>query len=260
MIENLQPKIKAVLLDMDGVLWRDNTPLVDLPFAFQRMEELDLKVRLLTNNQTKTPEQFAEKLTKFGVSVPPSTIITSPMAVVYLLKKRFPKPGPVYIIGETGTFTALESAGYYFSEDNPLAVVVGFDRNITFEKFKKANMLIRSGIPFYGTNPDFTFPTPEGLIPGSGPFIAFVQAASGQEPIIAGKPSPYLFDLCFDELNLAPEEIIGIGDRLETDILGAQKAGCRSGLVLSGVATINDAQKWTPQPDLIATDLLQILG
>ena len=260
MIKNLQPDVKAVLLDMDGVLWRDNTPLVDLPKAFQRMDELGLKVRLLTNNQTKTPEQFAEKLANFGVFVPPSTIINSPMGVVYLLNKRFPKPGPVYIIGEIGTFTALESAGYYYSEENPLAVIVGFDRNITFDKFRKANKLIREGVPFYGTNPDFTFPTPEGLIPGSGPFIAFVQAASGQEPIIAGKPSPYLFDLCIEELGLSPEEIIGIGDRLETDILGAQLAGCRSGLVLSGVATIEDANKWTPQPDLIAADLLELLG
>ncbi len=260
MIKKLLPEVKAILLDMDGVLWRDNTPLIDLPAAFRRMEELDLKVRLLTNNQTKTPEQFSEKLAKFGVSIPPSMIINSPMGVVFLLKKRFPQSGPVYIIGETGSFSALESAGFYYSEDNPLAVVVGFDRNITFEKFVKAYRFIRAGAPFYGTNPDFTFPTPEGFIPGSGPFIAFVQAASGQEPIIAGKPSPYLFDLCFEELGLKPNEIIGIGDRLETDILGAQRAGCRSGLVLTGVSTLEDGKSWTPQPDLIASDLIEMLG
>ena len=260
MIKTLFPEIKAILLDMDGVLWRDNTPLVDLPRVFGRMEQLSLEVRLLTNNQTKTPDQFAEKLSHFGVSISPKLIINSPMGVVYLLKKRFPNPGPVFIIGEIGTFSALESAGFHYSEKDPLAVVVGFDRNITFEKFVKATKFIHSGIPFYGTNPDFTFPTPEGLIPGSGPFIAFVQAATSQEPIIAGKPAPYLFDLCFEELGIPPQEIIGIGDRLETDILGAQKSGCRTGLVLSGVSTLEEANKWTPPPDLIARDLLEMLG
>ena len=260
MIKTKFPDVKALLLDMDGVLWRDNTPLVDLPYVFRRIGELGLEVRLLTNNQTKTPQQFAEKLARLGVDFPSNHIINSPMGVVYLLKKRFPKPGPVYIIGETGTITALNDAGFYFSEENPLAVIVGFDRNINFEKFAKATRFIRSGVPFYGTNPDFTFPTPEGLIPGSGPFIAFVQAATGQVPVIAGKPSPYLFDLCFDELKLDPNEIMGVGDRLETDILGAQRAGCRSGLVLSGVATLEEARAWSPQPDLIASDLAQLLG
>jgi 4-nitrophenyl phosphatase len=260
MLKQILPDIKAILLDMDGVLWRDNTPLIDLPKIFARMDELDYQVRLLTNNQTKTPEQFSEKLAKFGVTVPPSRIINSAMGVVYLLKKSFPQGGPVFIIGETGSFTALEAAGFYYSEQDPLAVVVGFDRNITFEKFVKANRFIRAGAPFYGTNPDFTFPTPDGLIPGSGPFIAFVEAASAQEPIIAGKPSPYLFDLCFEELGLHPGEIIGIGDQLETDILGAQRAGCRSGLVLTGVASSDDANKWSPPPDIIASDLAELIG
>jgi 4-nitrophenyl phosphatase len=260
MIKTSFPEIKAILLDMDGVLWRDNFPLIDLPRVFDRMKNLSFEVRLLTNNQTKTPVQFAEKLSNFGVEISPSSIITSPMGVVYLLKKRFPKPGPVYIIGEIGTFTALEAAGFYFSENDPLAVVVGFDRNITFEKFAKATKFIRSGVPFYGTNPDFTFPTPEGLIPGSGPFISFVQASTSQEPIIAGKQSPYLFDLCFEELGLTPNQIIGIGDRLETDILGAQKSGCRSGLVLTGVSTLEEANKWNPPPDLIARDLIEMVG
>jgi HAD superfamily hydrolase (TIGR01450 family) len=260
MLKTLFPEIKAVLLDMDGVLWQDNTPLVDLPFVFARFEELGLEVRLLTNNQMKTPEQFSEKLAGFNVNFPPDKIINSAMGVVFLLKKQFPKPGPVYIIGENGTFTALKDEGYYFSETNPIAVVVGFDRNITFEKFVKATKFIRSGVPFFGTNPDFTFPTPDGLIPGSGSFIAFVQASTSQEPIIAGKPSPYLFDMCFDELGFSPQQTIGIGDRLETDILGAQRAGCRTGLVLSGVATIEDAMRWSPQPDLIARDLLEMIG
>lgn len=260
MLKQILPDVKAILLDMDGVLWRDNTPLIDLPKVFARMDELGYKVRLLTNNQMKTPKQFSEKLANFGVNFHPSKIINSSMGVVYLLRKRFPQPGPVFIIGEAGTFTALEESGYFYSEKDPLAVVVGFDRNINYEKFVKANKFIRAGAIFYGTNPDFTFPTPDGLIPGSGPFIAFVQAACDQVPIIAGKPSPYLFDLCFEELGLQPNEIIGIGDRLETDILGAQRSGCHSGLVLSGVATLEDAGKWSPPPDIIASDLVELIG
>lgn len=260
MIKQLKPDIKAVILDMDGVLWRDKTPIVDLPKAFARMESLDLKIILATNNTMKTPLQFAEKLEGMGVKISPEQIINSPMAAAFLVKQRFPQGGPVFIIGEVGTQEALREVGFIHSEVDPQAVVVGLDRQITFEKFKQATLWIRKGLPFFGTNPDLTFPVPEGFIPGTGPFLAFLEASTGIKPIIAGKPYPYLFNLSFEKLGLPAEQIIGIGDRLETDILGAQRAGCRTGLVLSGVSTLEDLKKWEPKPDLIAKDLLELLG
>ena len=260
MLKQLHPAIKAIILDMDGVLWKDKTPIIDLPKAFARMNDLGLKVILATNNTMKTPEQFAEKLESMGVKVSPEQIINSPMGAAFLVKQRFPKGGPVYIIGEVGTHTALINAGFFHSESEPQAVVVGLDRQITFEKFKQATLLIRKGLPFFGTNPDLTFPVPEGFIPGTGPFLAFLESATGVKPIIAGKPFPYLFNLSFEKLGLPPDQIIGIGDRLETDIAGAQRAGCRSGLVLTGVSTLEDVDKWEPKPDLIAKDLLEMLG
>lgn len=260
MIKRLKPEIKAVILDMDGVLWKDKTPIIDLPRAFRLMESMGLKVILATNNTMKTPEQFAEKLESMGVKVSPDTIINSPMAAAFLVKQRFPEGGPVYIIGELGTHTALKNTGFYHSEEYPQAVVVGLDRSITYDKFKEATLLIRKGLPFFGTNPDLTFPIPEGFIPGTGPFLAFLEASTGVKPIIAGKPNPYLFNLSFEKLGLDPEQIIGIGDRLETDIAGAQQAGCRTGLVLSGVSTRKEAESWEPKPDLIASDLIELLG
>jgi 4-nitrophenyl phosphatase len=133
--------------------------------------------------------------------------------------------------------------------------VAGIDRQISFEKLKIATLLIRSGVPFYGTNPDRTFPTPEGLIPGAGAILAALETACDQAPIIAGKPHTALLEVSLERLGTRPEETLMVGDRLETDILGGQKAGCKTALVLSGVSTRAQAQQMKPPPDFISETL-----
>jgi 4-nitrophenyl phosphatase len=134
------------------------------------------------------------------------------------------------------------------------------DRSLTYAKLSKATLLIRSGVPFYGTNPDRTFPTPEGLVPGSGAILAFLETASDVKPILGGKPSPAMMDLAMQRLGTSPQQTLAVGDRLETDVLGGQNAGCRTALVLSGVATLQDLENWSPKPDLVAKDLAQLVG
>jgi 4-nitrophenyl phosphatase len=133
------------------------------------------------------------------------------------------------------------------------------DRGINFQKLKKATLLIRSGIPFYFTNPDRTFPTPEGLIPGAGALLAALEVASDVTPIIAGKPSTTLFEFALERLGTKPEETLVVGDRLETDILGGQRAGCKTALVLSGIAKKEDAKTWQPKPDMVLNELSDLL-
>jgi 4-nitrophenyl phosphatase len=252
--------IKALVLDMDGVLWRENEPIGDLPATFAKFEKAGLQFLLATNNATRTQQQFVEKLAGMGAHVSKEQIITSSMGVAYLLKKRFPQRGSIYVIGEIGLTTTLEEAGFTISAENPVAVVAGMDRQINFPKLKQATLLIRKGVPFYGTNSDRTFPTPEGLIPGAGAILSALITASDVEPIIAGKPNSTLYEFALEKLGVRPEEALAVGDRIETDILGGQRAGLRTALVLSGIATRAEGLAWSPKIDLIVPELGELIG
>ncbi|NOY98508.1 MAG: HAD-IIA family hydrolase [Chloroflexi bacterium] len=263
-LSRLSPPPRALILDMDGVLWRADHPIGDLPGIFARIAERGLKVMLVTNNSTRTPAHYLEKLRRFGVTLQPWQVLNSSLAVAAMLHERFPDGGEVYAVGETGLLSALTEAGFTpltgaRTPDAPLAVVAGMDHAFDYEKIANAARLIRAGCPFYATNPDRTYPTPQGLQPGAGTVLAAIGAASGAEPVIAGKPQPYLFRLALERMGAAPEETLVVGDRLETDILGGQHAGCKTALVLSGVATREAAEAWRPPPDVIADDLETLL-
>ncbi len=251
--------IRALILDMDGVLWRDKTPIGDLPQIFGAIEKLELKVMLATNNATRTPTQYVEKLTGFGVNVTEDQIVNSGLATAQYLKNRFPEGGNLYVVGDQPLIELLAGFGFQHSPANPLAVVAALDRSISYEKLTQATLLIRGGVPFIGTNPDKSFPIPQGQAPGAGAILAAIEAGSGVAPTIIGKPEPIMYQVAIERLGTRPAETLVIGDRLETDILGAQKAGCPCGLVLSGVTSPEAAQQWTPQPNLIAANLASIL-
>jgi len=258
------PNIKALILDMDGVLWRDNAPIGDLPAIFARICERGLKVALATNNATRTVHEHLEKIGGFGVRLQPWQIISSAAAAANVLSNNFPNGGSVFIVGENGIQRALEERGFTpiidpDDETRPVAVVGGIDRAITYQKLRRATLHIRAGIPFYGTNPDKSFPTPEGLIPGAGAILASIEAATDVKPIIIGKPEPAMMYMALEKLGTTPEETLVVGDRLETDIAAGQAAGCKTALVLSGVSTREQAEKWIPAPDFIIDDLSTLL-
>jgi 4-nitrophenyl phosphatase len=252
-------KVKGLILDLDGVLWRSDEPIGDLPKIFQQIKNKGWKVMLASNNATRSSEFFREKMKSFGVELEPWQVINSPQVTAEYLHKKFPQGGSVYIIGEEGIRNALAEKGFFHGENNVLAVIVGLDRKITYNKLAKATSLIRDGIPFIGTNPDKTYPTPEGLVPGAGAIIAAVEAASGVTPIYMGKPQPEMFKICLERMGLNPYEVIAVGDRLETDIAAGQAVGCNTALVLSGVTTLDKAQEWDPPIDWIGKDLYTLV-
>jgi 4-nitrophenyl phosphatase len=260
MLNRLYPEIKALVLDMDGVLWRGPKPIGDLKALFDRMNSLGLKVICATNNATSTPDQFAAKLAEHRVIVSPEIILNSAVAAACYLKNQHPSGGPVHLVGEIGLQQAMQDQGFWHAEEEVLAVVVGMDRSFTYQKMAKASRLIRGGAAFIGTNADKTFPTPDGLTPGAGSILAGIQTASGVEPIILGKPSPYLYQLALERLGTRPQETLAVGDRLETDILGGQRAGMPTALVLSGVTTQEELSAWPTPPDLVADNLSALLG
>ena len=251
--------IRSLILDMDGVLWHDSDPIGDLPAIFAEINRRNLRVVFATNNATKTIDQFVRKLASFGVQAEPWQVVTSATATAHLLKQQHPQGGTVYVVGEAGLIQILAEAGFRHSSQNPLAVVVGMDRHLTYEKLKQATLLIRSGVPFIGTNPDKTFPTPKGLVPGTGAVLAALEAASDTPPQVIGKPSPLMYRFALERLDTTPEETLIVGDRLETDIAGAQALGSPCALVLSGVTTREQAAAWQPAPEMIAENLAAVI-
>ena len=251
--------ILGLILDMDGVLWRGDEPLLDIPGFFNEAESMGLKVTLATNNATKSVPQYLERFAHFGATLHPDQIVNSPMAAAYYLRARFPNGGPIYIVGESGLHDTLAGLGFTHAEEGVLAVVAGLDRHATYAKLSKASQLVRSGVQFVGTNPDKTFPAPHGLIPGSGSILAFIEAATDVQPLIMGKPEPFMFNLAITRMGFNACETLAIGDRLDTDILGGQKAGCRTAVVLSGVSTQQDVADWSPTPDLVLDNLSDLL-
>jgi 4-nitrophenyl phosphatase len=260
----LPPNIKALILDMDGVIWKGDAPIGDLPGTFQRIRKRGLKFVFATNNGTRTPEEYQVKLAGLGVSIDPWQVVTSAMGIAFMLSQKFPRGTKIFMIGEDGIRRALEEKGFEIVgvEHAPQAqaVVMGIDRGVNFQKIAEATLLVRAGIPFYTTNTDRTFPTPRGEIPGSGAWVSVVQTATGVEPIVAGKPFPYLMELALEKLGTKKGETLVVGDRLETDIAAGQNVGCPTALVLSGVSSKAQAEQWKPPPNMIAESLSALVG
>lgn len=259
----LPSTIKALILDMDGVLWKGDTPIGDLPATFGRIRERGLKFMFATNNGTKTPEEYQKKLADLGVDVESEQVVTSALGIASMLERKFPRGTKIFMIGEDGIRVALEEKGFeLLSVENApqaQAVVMGLDRSINFQKIAEATLLVRAGIPFYTTNTDRTFPIPRGEIPGAGSWLAVVTSATGVEPIVAGKPFPYLMELALERLGTSKEETLVVGDRLETDIAAGQAVGCPTALMLSGVSTRAEGEAWKPAPTIIADSLAKLV-
>jgi 4-nitrophenyl phosphatase len=239
-------------------------PLGDLPAIFKRIRERGLKFVFATNNGTKTSEQYVARLSSLGVEVEPWQVITSAQAVAHILNRQFSRGAKIFMIGGDGVRKALEESGYeILSVENASlaeAVVMGIDPEITFQKMSEATYLVRRGIPFFATNPDKTFPTPRGEIPGAGAWYSVVVTATDIQPVVAGKPYPFLMELGMEKLSTTKEETLVVGDRIETDIAGGQAVGCPTALVLSGVSTMAQADLWRPKIDIIAKDLTELIN
>ena len=251
--------IKALILDMDGVVWKADAPIGNLPETFARIRARGLKFVFATNNGTKTPEEYRQKLSSLGVEVESSQVVTSALAVAHMLSQKYPRGTKIFMIGGLGVREALEEKGFVLlsTENAPeaQAFVMGIDRTINFDKVSEATLLVRAGIPFYATNTDRTFPTPRGEVPGAGSWLSVITSATGIEPIVAGKPLPFMMELSLEKLGTTKEETLIVGDRLETDIAAGQAVGCPTAAILSGVSTRRETEAWKPSPTIIAESL-----
>jgi 4-nitrophenyl phosphatase len=253
-------QLKALLLDMDGVLWRDAEPIGNLPAILKTITDKGLRVAFVTNNATKTVEQYQEKFRGFGVDIAAEQIHTSARVAAQLLADQYQCGGNVFVIGEKGLRDAMQDRGFKIADKDCLAVIVGLDRDLTYQKLETATHLIREGAAFIGTNPDRTLPSPRGQVPGAGSILAFLETSTDKKPTIIGKPERALLDSALSSLGIQPQESLMVGDRVETDVAAGQKTGCKTALVLSGVTSEQTARAWKPEPDYIEKDLESLLA
>ncbi len=252
--------IQGILLDVDGVLYRGNEIIPGAREFLTFLQEKGLPFVYLTNNSTLSPEDYAARLRKKGFPAHVKQVVGSAEATAHFLVQKHPLRSRLLVIGEKGLHQVLANAGFSITEDGDEAevVVVGLDRHLTYTKLAEATYAIRRGAPFYGTNPDRTFPTERGLAPGGGAILAALEAATDCSPTIIGKPEAPIFYLALERLGLPPERVLMVGDRLETDILGAKRVGVRTALVLTGV-TSEPPPPGPAAPDIVIPDLFALI-
>jgi 4-nitrophenyl phosphatase len=257
------PALRAVVLDMDGTLWRGNTALPGLAEWFAFLAERHIPFVLATNNAFWSPAHYVAKLAGFGVAVPEASILTSALATSVWLRGELPAGSRVFVVGGEALREALAGAGFDIVADaeTPVAAVVaGIDFDLTYAKLRDAAQLIRLGARFIGTNADKTYPTENGLAPGAGTVLAALATASGVEPEVVGKPNRPMFDAAVKQLGQPAVATLMVGDRLDTDILGASRAGLPTALVTTGVDGEGAVAESGITPDGVFAGLAELAG
>jgi 4-nitrophenyl phosphatase len=258
--------INALIIDMDGVLWHGNQALPGLTDFFQLLRKQRLPFILATNNASLTQSQYLAKLKKMGVTVFHNEILTSSMATAhYLSKQTTPNATNVFIIGEEGLRQPFLDLGFNLIDNfesankNPADFVVcGLDRQLTWEKLADASLHLSNGAKFIATNADTSLPTERGSVLGNGAILAALEAATGVSPKVIGKPEAFMYRHAIKILGVTAENTVAIGDRLNTDILGAVNTGIRSIMVLSGISSQEDLKSIDYQPTWIMPDIQAI--
>jgi HAD superfamily hydrolase (TIGR01457 family) len=250
----LANRYDAFLFDLDGVLYRSDDPIEHAADAVERLRELGRRPVFMTNNSSRTPEQVAEKLRRVGIEASEDEIVGSAIATAEVLRER--GVSTAFVIGEDGVLQALHDVGIDVVGTDARsadAVVVGWDRGITYDKLRTAALLVERGAPLVATNGDVSYPAPDGLWPGAGALLAAVVATTGSEPTIIGKPHAPLFEAACRRAGGGRPLVVG--DRLDTDIAGAAALGLDSLLVLTGISTRADLDASDVRPTYLGVDL-----
>jgi 4-nitrophenyl phosphatase len=232
---NPLPDIRGIISDLDGVVYRGNTPIDSAVESFAIWREAGIPYCFVTNNSTRTTVEVAAKLTAMGVPTSSDQVISSATGTNVILRRIWPQGGRAFVLGASSLVEAVEEAGFEIAEADVDCVVVGLDRSLTYDRLDRAVGLVLSGAKLIGTNPDVLLPKDKGFEPGAGSLLAAIVAATRVEPLIVGKPQPHLIHDAVARLGIDHTQAIMIGDQLETDIVAARKAGVFSILVETGV-------------------------
>jgi NagD protein len=248
------------LLDMDGVIYRGSEVIPGAPEFIRYLGEAGIPYLFLTNNSAPTPLDIVVKLKKFGIETDVTHIYTAGMATAEWVRKQQPDGySTAFVIGETGLLTALNEAGVAITSSHPEYVIVGEGRTLNFEMTEVAQRAIDLGARLVATNPDTWCPTDAGPRPGCGAIAALLESATGREAYKVGKPNPFMFRAARKKLGLSTEEVLMIGDTMETDIRGATDSGFRSILVLTGSTRTESLATYPYQPTLVVKSIASLV-
>ena len=248
-------QVRCFLLDMDGTFYLGERLLEGALDFIQVLQERGCEYLFLTNNSSKDSQQYVEKITRLGLPISRDKVLTSGEATAMHLQAQ--KPGArVYVVGTAALENEFTACGFVLTEERPDFIVLGFDTALTYTKLWKLCDLVRAGVPYIATHPDYNCPTETGFMPDIGATIAFVKASTGREPdLIVGKPNRLLAEKAAERMGLPLSAMCMIGDRLYTDIALGATAGIPTILVLSGETKADEVEGSPHQPTYIFQNL-----
>jgi 4-nitrophenyl phosphatase len=247
-------RYRAFCFDLDGTIYRGKKAIPSAVDFIHQLQKKRLDVFFVTNNSSKTPSQIKETLRQFGVDASEKQIYSSALVTAKYVREHFGQT-KVFVIGQDGIRHAFKQQNIAVVEEQPDVVVMGIDREITYDKLTKACLAVQNGAALIGTNEDIRFPTEEGFHPGNGSFVKLVSQVCNVEPVFMGKPSPVMLDMIRQEYGYAKEEMLMIGDNYDTDILCGIRFGCDTVHVNTGVVRTETVKEKELQPTYVVDDL-----
>ena len=230
----------CVLLDLDGVVYLGKTPIDNAVKTIKELQKRKINIAVITNNGSVTAKSVSKWMKDFGLDFKASAIVTSSQTLCWYLMDKFPKSSKVLVVGSTGLKDSVSDAGFKVvtkADKNPVVVCNGIDADISQKDLAEMCYAIAGGAVWVSTNGDYTFPTEKGLAPGNGAFNALITSITGKSPILMGKPEPHMFKQAAQIFS--SKNPLVVGDRLDTDIQGANNANFKSLCVLTGVSDLN---------------------
>jgi glycerol-1-phosphatase len=250
--------VDGVLCDLDGVVYRGNTPVPGAPEAIARLRDAGVKFLFCTNNSHFTVPQYVEKLERMGIAADADDVLTSAIVTADVLSARGFGQRTALVVGGDGVREALTAVGIDVTADNSAdVVVVGWDPAFGYDQMRAAAQAVRAGAAFVATNADATFPAAEGLWPGAGSILASIETASGRRAEVMGKPHEPMMEAAAQQLS-GSTRVAVVGDRADSDLAGGRTRGWTTVLVLTGVTRAEDVSSIEPRPDYVVEDLASL--
>lgn len=249
---------KAYCFDLDGTIYRGKAGIKSAVQFVHYLQERGIEPFYLTNNSSKTREMLQESLNAIGIVAPLEHIYSSSLATAKYVAKICPEKC-VNVVGEAGIRFALEQEGIEITEDQTSVLVMGIDRQITYDKLVKASSYVQNGAQLIGTNEDIKFPYEKGFAPGNGSFVKLVANVAGVTPIFIGKPSPVMLQIVAEEHHFTKDEMVMVGDNYDTDILCGIHFGCHTIHVNTGVTPTNIVKQKPQLPTYCVESLLELV-
>lgn len=247
-------RYKGYLIDLDGTMYRGKEPIETASPFIHRLKDRHIPYLFVTNNSSLTQEDIVKKLQRMDIPATPDQVITSSIATAKYIKNQR-QDVRCMLIGEDGLFAAFEKEGLKVIDDHCDYVVIGIDRQITYEKLAKACLAIRDGAQFISTNSDVAIPTERGLVPGNGALTSVISVSTGIQPTFIGKPEPIIMEQALAILDVPKEDTIMVGDNYDTDILAGIRAGIDTLIVFTGVTPSSKYDELDVKPTYNVNDL-----